>query len=468
MKLETLKRLKLLLKKSKTTPLFELNETLDSKTLMEFKCSCGTIFKRNSSNLLKKQNCRNCLMKLSGKVPILDNFNLVLKNSNCEYLSKIQVKDRNQELNFKCSCGNKFTKKLYLFLKSQICQKCIKINTSKFNTLTKNKTYNKFLNVLNESKCKVLFKHKNPITIVESRKQKQFICFCGNKFTKSIFAFLSSPRCKNCSKLKNRNSQNLVPFEKLKKFISKSELITTEKEYKESLAKDFKLTLKCGCGVIFKKPLTDYAKDPICKNCSFKLVGNNKRFTYEFYKTKIEDLNCKIITSKKKFQKSYINSSKKCEIKIQCSCGNIISDFLHKILRLNKLRIKNNCFCKVKSRVTSVFELEIREFIQNKLLEKLIINSRKIIDPYELDIFIESKNIAFECNGDYFHMNPEFYSQNDKNKLTSEKAVDIWNKDKMKIKLAKSKGIKLITILENDLTNKNKQTKQKILKILNI
>ncbi len=65
-------------------------------------------------------------------------------------------------------------------------------------------------------------------------------------------------------------------------------------------------------------------------------------------------------------------------------------------------------------------------------------------------------------------MNPEFYNENSTNKLTSEKAIDIWNKDKLKIKLAESKGIKLITIWENDWTNKNKQTKQKILNILNI
>ena len=208
-------------------------------------------------------------------------------------ISKKEIKDRFQELNFKCECGNAFAKKVYQFLKSQICQECIKINTSNFNTLTKSKTYDKLLNVLKESKCEALFKPKNPITIIDSKKEYQFKCSCNKEFTKSIFAFLKTPRCKDCSALKNRNSQNLVPFEKLKKSIAKSELITTEKEYKESLAKNFKLTLKCKCGVVFKKPLTDYAKDPICRFCSFKIKAKNSRFTYEHYRNKIKNLDTK-------------------------------------------------------------------------------------------------------------------------------------------------------------------------------
>ena len=56
MKIETLKRLKLLLKKSKTIPMFKLNESLDSKTLMEFKCNCGEIFKMSID--FKKRNKR--------------------------------------------------------------------------------------------------------------------------------------------------------------------------------------------------------------------------------------------------------------------------------------------------------------------------------------------------------------------------------------------------------------------------
>lgn len=48
-------------------------------------------------------------------------------------------------------------------------------------------------------------------------------------------------------------------------------------------------------------------------------------------------------------------------------------------------------------------ELEIYNYIKNIYDGKIIINSRKIIKPYELDIYIPEFNLAFEFNGLYWH-----------------------------------------------------------------
>ena len=81
-------------------------------------------------------------------------------------------------------------------------------------------------------------------------------------------------------------------------------------------------------------------------------------------------------------------------------------------------------------------EKEIRKYI-NQYYET-INNSRKIVPPYELDIFIPSLNSAVEFNGSYWH--------------SSELAQ--FN-DKMKKQYCEDKGIKLLIIQENEW-NKNK------------
>lgn len=51
----------------------------------------------------------------------------------------------------------------------------------------------------------------------------------------------------------------------------------------------------------------------------------------------------------------------------------------------------------------SAGELEMVEFIIHQGVGDVVRNDRNIIPPYELDVYIPSKNIAFEYNGLYYH-----------------------------------------------------------------
>lgn len=51
----------------------------------------------------------------------------------------------------------------------------------------------------------------------------------------------------------------------------------------------------------------------------------------------------------------------------------------------------------------SVWEIEMREFISSITNKAVLYNDRKIIEPFELDIYIPELNIAIECNGEYWH-----------------------------------------------------------------
>ena len=66
--------------------------------------------------------------------------------------------------------------------------------------------------------------------------------------------------------------------------------------------------------------------------------------------------------------------------------------------------------------------------------------------------------MGFEIQGDFFHKNPKFYK--DPNELANLPRIDktltvqdIWNKDKAKLELAKSKGITLVQIWEDEIKN---------------
>lgn len=91
--------------------------------------------------------------------------------------------------------------------------------------------------------------------------------------------------------------------------------------------------------------------------------------------------------------------------------------------------------------------------------------TRKIIRPYELDFFFPKYNIAIEYNGDYWHMNPKYYTKNDIQKVTERTAEQVWIKDAQKQKLCQDKNILLFTVWETEW-HENKQQIQNTLQYL--
>lgn len=116
--------------------------------------------------------------------------------------------------------------------------------------------------------------------------------------------------------------------------------------------------------------------------------------------------------------------------------ANIESKSNEEKLRINRLKTANGYS-------VSRAELEICELLN------LPINSQICIDPnkgYVYDIVIDKKII--EYNGDYWHMNPSKYNENDYNGRVHMSAKEIWIKDKAKIDFAKSLGYEVLVIWE--------------------
>jgi hypothetical protein len=91
-------------------------------------------------------------------------------------------------------------------------------------------------------------------------------------------------------------------------------------------------------------------------------------------------------------------------------------------------------------------EVLLKNFIREIYKEYIIENSRKIISPYEIDIFLPNLKIGFEYNGLYWHS--ELYKKN--------------NYHLNKFELSEKNGITIISIWEDDWIYKNNIIKYQI------
>jgi len=109
-----------------------------------------------------------------------------------------------------------------------------------------------------------------------------------------------------------------------------------------------------------------------------------------------------------------------------------------------------NCF-PVDSNI-SESEIEVQKFIKENYKNEIIYNNRKIISPYELDIYLPDLNLAFEFNGLYWH-----------NELNKDKNYHL-----NKTELCENKGINLIHVWEDDWEFKKDIVKSIILNKLGL
>ena len=92
-------------------------------------------------------------------------------------------------------------------------------------------------------------------------------------------------------------------------------------------------------------------------------------------------------------------------------------------------------------------EIQLQDFIKENFNNEILFNSKKIMPPLELDIYLPELKIAFEFNGLYWH-----------NEITKEKNYHLYKTEE-----CEKKGIQLIHIYEDDWLYKNEIIKSMIL-----
>lgn len=92
---------------------------------------------------------------------------------------------------------------------------------------------------------------------------------------------------------------------------------------------------------------------------------------------------------------------------------------------------------------TSCLEKEVVEYVKSLTSDEVIVNTKSVITPYELDIYIPSKKLAIEFNGLYYHSSGNVSEDN-------------YNKTRHlhKTELCEKLGIRLLHIFENEWVEK--------------
>jgi hypothetical protein len=317
-----------------------------------------------------------------------------------------------------------------------------------------NYTLKKFKNNKNK-KCKECSKPKNQKNINDVRK---IIEDKGGKLLDTSYKNVNTP-------IKILTSDNKEEYRTLRTILKSKALISKDKMFidrKESQRNDIEnikryfnrygLTLKtteyinnyqsldviCKCG---KEFTTSYAKikmskHKVCWECYKQIKSEISVNDISFVKNTLEKIGYKMLDD-------YVSSKK--QMRVLCSCGNETSVIFNNVQRDNFAQCP-------KCKTTSSFESEVRKFIENIYSGKILYSVRKIIKPYEIDIYLPDLNIAFECNGIYWH---------------SEKFRD---KDYHinKTLLCEKMGIRLLHIDESNWVRKNEIIKDIIKKSLGI
>ena len=102
----------------------------------------------------------------------------------------------------------------------------------------------------------------------------------------------------------------------------------------------------------------------------------------------------------------------------------------------------------------------------NQILTELNVEfePQKVVGFKIYDFYVPQSNLLIEVDGDYFHANPEIYTEGDLNKMQQRNVKN----DEFKDILANGRGYNLIRVWESDLANKYEEVKLNIKKQLDL
>ena len=136
-----------------------------------------------------------------------------------------------------------------------------------------------------------------------------------------------------------------------------------------------------------------------------------------------------------------------------CKQNFIISNINYYSRHLANQEICTNCNPLIK--FYSCGEKEVLSYVSSIYDGVILENDRTIIKPKELDIYLPELHLAIEYNGDYWHANPKYYSED--HIIGEVPAKTVWKEDRQKINRCIKAGIELLVIWEDDWTNRREQ-----------
>ena len=290
--------------------------------------------------------------------------------------------------------------------------------------------------------------------------KKYNIFTCCNKcaMVKNKKTNLEKYKCEHHSQ--NENVKNKKNETNLKKYNNFNPLLnpTINKKRKQTMLEKYDSEFSMSSDVLYNKikqtmlekydsefsmssdVLYNKIKQTMLKKYGVEIPINNKIIKENIKNTRIKN----IINNNNNILD--INNSDYYCFCVSCNSEYIINSNLY--YHRNKLNTIVCTKCNpINSFTTSGKEKFLLEFIKENYDGEILENSRNIIKPYELDIYLPDLNLAFEFNGLYWHN--EINKKNDYHKIKSDSCLE--------------KGIQLIHVWEDDWNYKQDIVKSMIL-----
>lgn len=254
-------------------------------------------------------------------------------------------------------------------------------------------------------------------------------CSKHGEFTTSYYTIKSGHGCRDCG-YERVGLKTRTPFEEIERLVLETGYILLSKEY---VRHNQKIEIECKIHGKFSLTVDRLKAGQRCHKCGCARAAKIRRTSPENFEQKVLNLGYKIVSP-------YTTSHSM--ITVECPKH---GEFTAKAYSLSNGHGCPSCAC-----INSDPEREVLSFISN-LSSEVIANSRKVISPLELDIYMPELNLAVEYCGLYWH-----------SEKSKDKSYHL-NKQKM----CNEKGIRLITIFEDEWLERQAQVKGYLKSVLN-
>lgn len=338
-----------------------------------------------------------------------------------------EYKGARYNVDIKCKIHGVFTQMATNHLGGKGCKECSRIKVVKDQTSNTEEFIKKAKNIHGDKYDYSLVDYKNNRTHVE------IICKEHGKFLQTPSGHLGGKGCKECGKEKSKEDTRSRIMLSKDEFIKRANNIHKNLyDYSKIEYVDTRTKIKIVCkkhGSFLQTP-QKHMMGRGCPTCGReRTIEHNFSNTQDFIK-KTKLLHGDLFSYEKVDYKG-------ADIKIEIICKKHGSFFQSPH---NHLKGSGCPRCGVSA---SKFEIEIVNFIKTFYSGEIITNSKDIIPPMELDIYVPSLNLAIEFNGGYWHN--EKFKPKDYHLLKYNLCIDknirlisIWEweivKDKEKIK----------------------------------